>query len=188
MRRDRVGFAVVVGITAAAAGLIGGASRLLAQSTAPPLGPAAELAALRAEIRQLRDQLPGQSHVMLDVGQHFSGLWFAADNRNWDLASFMFNETVSHLKWAVRVRPTRKLTDGTELQLVGILDGLQNGVMDKLKASVVNRNQKEFQQAYRATAEGCNSCHQAAEKPYLKVRVPARMGELPLDLKPTPVL
>jgi len=145
--------------------------------------PPAEMQALRAEIKLLRELLPGQAHVMVDVGQHFSGLWFAAQNRNWPLASFMLNETLSHLRWGVRVRPARKLASGQELQLAGILDGLEKGVLDRLKDAVEKQNPDEFQKAYRTTIEGCNSCHRAAEKPYLKVRVPARLGE-PLDFKP----
>jgi len=184
MRTDRLRFAVVVGVAAAAPGLVAGAPRLLAQTGIPAPTAATEIAALRAEIKQVREQLPGQSHVMMDVGQHFSGLWFAVDNGNWDLASFMFNETHSHLKWAVRVKPVRKLSTGSELQLASILEGLEHGVLDRLKATVASKNRKDFQEAYRAMVQGCNSCHQAAEKPYLKVRVPARMGELPLELKP----
>jgi hypothetical protein len=150
---------------------------------AAPSGVASELAAMRSEIKSLRDQIPGQAHVMIDVGQHFSGLWFAVQNQNWDLARFMLSETQSHLRWAVRVRPVRKLSTGVELQLEGILTGLENGVLDKLRSAVEGRNAKEFESAYRTTVEGCNSCHRAAEKPFLQVRIPAVLGQ-PLEFKP----
>lgn len=186
MFRNRPALFLVVGAFVAVLAITQ-TPRLLAQQ--PSVTPARdnitnELRELRAEIEQLRGRLPGQAHVMVDVGQHFSGLWFAVENRNWDLAAFMFHETHSHLRWAVRVRPVRKLSDGTEVQLANILDGLENGVLDKLQSAIEKRSRRDFQKAYRATIEGCNSCHRATEESQVKVHVPARLGE-PLDFRPS---
>jgi hypothetical protein len=43
-----------------------------------------EIAKLKAEIDELKDRLPSQSHAMMDVGYHFSNLWFAGQGKNWD--------------------------------------------------------------------------------------------------------
>lgn len=45
-------------------------------------GAASEIVRLRAELDQLRARLPDQSHVMKDVGYHFTNLWFAAQTQN----------------------------------------------------------------------------------------------------------
>src|SRR5262245_45174971 len=74
--------------------------------------PAAEIARLKEEIERLKGMVPDQSHVMKDVAYHFSNLWFAGQARNWPLAAFYVNETRSHLRWAVRVRPLRQTTAG----------------------------------------------------------------------------
>jgi hypothetical protein len=118
---------------------------------------------------------------MIDVGQHFTGLWFAVKQKNWALARFMFDETKSHLRWGVRVRPVRRLSTGKDLELQGILEGVENGVLDKLENAVASKDMMAFQRSYRKTVDACNACHQAAEKPYLRVHVPTRLGE-PLDL------
>jgi hypothetical protein len=79
---------VVVGIVALTVGRVGGDAAGDA---------AAEIARLKAEIEQLRGRLPDQSHVMKDVGYHFSNLWFAARAKNWPRAKFYLDETRSHL-------------------------------------------------------------------------------------------
>src|SRR5262249_58823607 len=84
---------------------------------------ASEVAKLKSEIESLRSMLPDQSHLMKDIAYHFSNLWFAAQAQNWPLAGFYLNETRSHLRWAVRIRPVRLTTSG-ELDLRGILEGL----------------------------------------------------------------
>jgi hypothetical protein len=66
-------------------------------------------AALKSEIDALRALMPSQSHAMMDVDYQFSNLWFAGTNENWPLAQFYLNETRSHLRWAVRIRPVRRL-------------------------------------------------------------------------------
>src|SRR4051812_34243935 len=71
-----------------------------------------ELVALKAEIEHLKGLVPDQSHAMHDVGYHFANLWFAADKKNWPLASFYVSETRSHLRWAVRIIPVRKDAQG----------------------------------------------------------------------------
>jgi hypothetical protein len=131
----------------------------------------AEIAKLRTELDQLRARLPDQAHVMMDVGYHFTNLWFAAKAKNWPLARFYLDETRSHLRWAVRVIPVRK-TSGGELDLRVILDGLDRTVFNDLQKALDSQDTRSFPELYRRGLVGCYSCHQAAEKPYLRPRIP----------------
>jgi len=144
---------------------------------------AAEIAKLRAEIEELRGRLPDQSHVMKDVGYHFTNLWFAAKAENWPLAKFYLDETRSHLKWAVRVIPVRRTSTGS-LDLRPILEGLDRSVFSDLDRAVTAQDTRGFPELYRRTLVGCYSCHQAAEKPYLRPRVPAEPEVRILDFDP----
>ena len=92
----RFGLVVVLGLSSAFAN---------AQGVQP-----ADVNALKAELEALKALVPSQSHAMMDVDYHFSNLWFAVVNENWPLASFYLNETRSHLRWAVRIRPVRRLS------------------------------------------------------------------------------
>jgi len=81
-------------------------------------GDGAEIAQLTADLEQLRGRLPSQSHAMMDVDYHFTNLWFAGQSKNWSLAQFYLDETRSHLRWAVRIIPVRRISGG-EIDLRG---------------------------------------------------------------------
>ena len=113
-------------------------------------GPAAaatgtiDLVALRADVDRLKEIVPSQSHAMTDVGYQFANLWFAADKKNWPLATFYFNETRSHIRWTIRIRPVRKNLAGNPVELKGIFDGIENGVMTSLKDAIEKKDRGQF--------------------------------------------
>lgn len=130
-----------------------------------------EIAALKAEIEQLKGQLPSQSHTMADVEYHFTNLWFAGKSGDWPLAMFYLNETRSHLNWTVRVRPVRRTSYG-EVDLRPILKGMEESSLAEIKAAIDAEDPAAFETAYHGMLTQCYACHQAAEKPYLKPHVP----------------
>jgi hypothetical protein len=143
-----------------------------------------DIAALRAEIDALKALIPSQSHAMADVDYHFSNLWFAVGNENWPLAEFYLNETKSHLNWAVRIRPVRRLSAGGQLELRPMLQALENSGLASLKGSLDKRDRSAFEAAYRQTINECFACHQAAEKPYLRPRIPESASSRIIDFRP----
>jgi hypothetical protein len=146
--------------------------------------PQSDVAALRAEIEALRRLVPSQSHAMADVDYHFSSLWFAGQNGNWPLAAFYLNETRSHLGWAVRIRPVRKLSSGQELDLRPILQSVEGAGLAELKTAIDGGNGKGFDSAYRKTMTECFACHLASEKPYLRPHIPEAPATRMIDLRP----
>jgi hypothetical protein len=140
-----------------------------------------EIAALKAEIETLKGMLPSQSHTMIDVEYHFANLWFAAKNGNWPLATFYLNETRGHLNWAVRVRAVRPLSEGRQLDLRPILKGIEDGALANLRSAVEKQDSAAFEPAYRGMLDACYSCHQAAEKPFLKPQIPERPASPLID-------
>jgi hypothetical protein len=132
---------------------------------------AQQIADLKAANEQLRTLFPSQSHSMMDVAYHFTNLWFAGQHQNWPLAQFYFNEARSHIVWAVRLVPVRKTSTG-ELHLQEMFDAFDKTLLTDLKKQIADKNGKQFKVAYRAALDGCNSCHTAAEKPFLHIVVP----------------
>ena len=132
---------------------------------------AAEIARLKAEIEQIQGRLPSQSHAMMDVDYHFANLWFAGQSKNWPLAQFYLNETRSHLRWAVRIIPVRRIPGG-EIDLRGLLEAVDSTGLAEIGKAITDKNSEAFTGAYRRTLEGCYSCHKASDKPYLRPRVP----------------
>jgi hypothetical protein len=128
---------------------------------------------LEARIKALEALLPSQSHMMADVGGHFANLWFAGTAENWPLADFYLNETRSHLGWAVRRIPIRKDSKGRDINLTAILQAFENSELTRLKRTIDGKDKADFQKVYKESLTVCYSCHQAADKPYLRPRVPA---------------
>ncbi|HTP95136.1 MAG TPA: hypothetical protein VMK05_04765 [Burkholderiales bacterium] len=165
-----------------AAGLIAlgpGVPGARAQGAAQP-----DVAELKAQIDALRALIPSQSHAMADVDYHFSSLWFAVRSNNWPLARFYLNETRSHLNWAVRIRPVRRLSSGAELDLRPLLQGVEDSGIATLRTALDLRDKKLFEQAYRQTIKECFACHQAAEKPFLKPHIPESAAARMIDFRP----
>ena len=79
-----------------------------------------------ARVKAVEDLIPSQSHMMADVGDHFTNLWFAGRAQNWPLADFYLGETKSHLRWAVRRIPIRKDNQGRDINLGNILEAFEN--------------------------------------------------------------
>ena len=146
--------------------------------------PQSDVAALKAEIEALKRLVPSQSHAMADVDYHFSNLWFAAQNANWPLSDFYLNETKSHLNWAVRIRPVRKLSSGQEFDLRPMMQGVENSSLAQLKSAIDKKDLKTFDAAYRQTINECYACHKLAEKPYLRPHIPDAPATRMIDLRP----
>lgn len=127
---------------------------------------------LNVRIEALEKVILDQAHIMADVGDHFTNLWFAARAENWPLADFYLNETKSHLHWAVRAKPIRKDTQGNDINLENILQAFENGPLGDLKKTVDAKARAGFEKAYRACLETCYACHKASDKPYLRPQVP----------------
>ncbi len=144
---------------------------------------AADIESLKSDVEALQRMVPDQAHIMSDVDYHFSNLWFAARGANWPLAEFYLGETRSHLTWAVRSRPVRKLSSGGDLNLPPILTAVLSGGLTELKNAVDKKDLRAFDTAYRGMMGQCYGCHVAAEKPYLKLHIPEAPATRMIDLK-----
>ena len=127
---------------------------------------------LEARLKALEAFIPDQAHIMADVGDHFTNLWFAGRAQNWPLADFYLGETKSHLHWAVRRIPIRKDNQGREINLVNILEAFENSQLTRLKTVIDHKDRPGFETVYRDSLTVCYSCHKAADKPYLRPQVP----------------
>ena len=127
---------------------------------------------LLARITALETLIPDQAHIMADVGDHFTNLWFAGGAENWPLAEFYLNETKSHLRWAVRAKPIRKDNQGRDINLGNILEAFENSQLTQLKQAIDGKNRGDFERVYKDSLTVCYSCHKASDKPYLRPQIP----------------
>jgi hypothetical protein len=140
--------------------------------------------ALAARVKALEDLLPSQSHMMADVGDHFTNLWFAGTALNWPLAEFYLSETKSHLHWAVRRIPVRKDIRGQDVNLVKILEAFENSQLTQLTSAIARKDRTGFETRYKESLTVCYSCHTAADKPYLRLQIPTAPASSIMNFDP----
>ncbi len=146
--------------------------------------PAAPTDELAARVKALEGLIPDQAHIMADVADHFTKLWFAGKSENWPLADFYLGETRSHLNWAVRRIPVRKDNAGHDVKLAEILQAFENGPLKPLKGAIDGTDRLAFESAYKQTLTGCYACHKASDKPYLRPRVPTEPASSIINFDP----
>jgi hypothetical protein len=140
--------------------------------------------AIPSDVQMLKDKAADQAHAMVSVAYHFNNLWFAAAAKNWPLAEFYWNETRSHLRWAVRIIPLRKDKAGDEIKLAEILDAMENTPLKQLQEAIANKDHDEFVAAYKFSVETCYACHKATDKPFLRPQIPDQPAEPTINFDP----
>jgi hypothetical protein len=133
-----------------------------------------DVTTLAAEIEAIKGKLPDQAHAMQDVGYHFSNLWFAGEQQNWELANFYWSETRSHLRWAARIIPMRKDNAGKDVDVQDLLAGFENGPLKNLQDAIAAKDKALFEDRYRSALETCYSCHKTADKPFIRPQIPSQ--------------
>lgn len=143
-----------------------------------------QLEGLRKQVEELSNiAVRTQSHIMVDIEYHFSNLWFAGRNEQWELASFYLRETDSHLGWTVRVRPVRSIRGGGSVDLRPFQQSIEQLGFAQLESAIEQEDVSEFEAAYRRTLTQCYACHQASGLAYLEHHIP-EMPLSPLMLQP----
>jgi hypothetical protein len=148
-----------------------------AQAPATPTSP-------EEDIAHLKEVVPSQSHSMMDVGFHFQNLWFAADKKNWPLAEFYLNETRSHIRWTVRIRPVRRGANGNPVNLAPLFEAMEKGPLTKMRETINQKDSTQFVAAYKETAEACYLCHKASDKPFLRPMIPTAPAQGIINFDP----
>lgn len=118
---------------------------------------------------------------------HYTNLWFAAKAENWPLAEFYWKETLSHMRWAVRIIPVRKDNAGQQIKLQDILQSIEQSPYMQVGKTIEEKDLKKFESAYRYTLEGCYGCHKAADKPYLRPQIPKRPATTIINSDPNTI-
>ena len=145
---------------------------------------AADIAALQAEVARLKDRAPNQPHPMEAVAFNFSNLWFAGQKKNWTLARYFFNESRNRALWAIRIDPTPKGTNGERVDLKGIFDGIDNGVLSGLKQAIEKKDSAQFVATYKQALEACYACHKALGRLYLRPMIPTTPPQTIISFDP----
>ena len=155
------------------------------RAAAPPAAPP-DLKTLAADVERLKSMVPSNSHIMMDVQWHWTNLWFAAQAKNWPLATYQFNEARGHMQWLTRKSPIIRSQgpDREEVDIEGILGGIETSGLADVKAAIDAKDGAKFAKAYRAMLESCYSCHKAVGRPYIKPMIPKTPAQSIMNVDP----
>ncbi len=127
--------------------------------------------------------MPGQSLAMTQVAYNFNNLWFAAHAGNWPLAQFYFGDAKRSAALGPAHHSGSQDLDG-QPRARTVPRRLEKTQLEKLGETIMAKDVKQFEAAYRATLEGCHACHTASEKPYLELQVPTAPAEPMIHFAP----
>jgi hypothetical protein len=165
------------------AGIISTAS---AQQQAQRGTPLPTMASLPAEVAHLKELVPSNSHLMMDVQWHWTNLWFAGQAKNWPLAQYYFNESRNHIQWFVKKSPTLRSAgpDREEVNIEGIFEGIDTSSLNDVKTAIAKKDSTQFASTYRIMLESCYSCHKSAGRPYLRPMIPTAQMQSMINFDP----
>ena len=166
--------------------VLGGAAIEYWRSSRLPTPAAAQTGG--AELEQLKALVTSQSHAMTDGSFQWTNLWFAAEQKNWPLAEFYFNEARSHIQWTIKIRPVRKDPEGKDVDLNAIFNSVDPTVFAAVRMAILQKDSAKFAGAYKQALDGCYGCHKASGKPYLRPIVPKAPAQTIIDFAPDPAV
>ena len=110
---------------------------------------------------------PGLGEFMMATQVRHAKLWFAGNENNWDLASYEIDEIKEGLEDAESLIPTQ---DG--IPVGEMIKTVIDPRIEELEKAVKEKNSAAFMVAFDNLTNGCNSCHAAANKPFIRIQRP----------------
>jgi hypothetical protein len=110
---------------------------------------------------------PGLGEFMTATQLRHAKLWFAGKQNNWDLAAYEIDEIKEGLEDAARLHPN---FDG--VPVAEMIKTIIDPRIDELEKAVRAKSSAKFSAAFDELTSGCNSCHAAANKPFVRIQRP----------------
>jgi hypothetical protein len=158
----------IVNLTAAALGLVGTVllTAPVAQSAPPDwnlcTNTSDPVGCLDEKVRALSDIQPGLGTVMIEYGNRFTNMYYAAKARNWGLAAYMMKEAKEIQEVGETTRPAN----------AGALIWFEQNLLTPIDDAIIAQDFRQFRTAFSQAEEGCNSCHASKGYPFIQYRLP----------------
>jgi hypothetical protein len=126
-----------------------------------------------------KSYFPGLGDFMGRIQVDHAKLWLAAEARNWDLAGYQLGELKEVFADVQDLLPRYQ-----NIPVGEMIDALMTGTITDLEGSIATRDFSKFSASFDKLTEACNSCHQAANRPYIAIRRPAQSNFSNQDFSP----
>jgi len=105
---------------------------------------------------------PGLGTVMIEYGQRYYMMYYAAKAGNWELAKYQLKEAREIQEVGETTRPGR----------APLLKAFEAGYLDPLDKAIDAKDWNQFQTAYNNGVIGCNNCHTSTGYPFIQFTLP----------------
>jgi hypothetical protein len=118
---------------------------------------------------QIAELPAGLGTVMMEYGQRYYEIYYAAKAGNWELAKYQLKEA----------REIQKVGETTRPERAPLLKAFESSYLDPLDKAIDTKDWNQFETAYNKGIEGCNNCHAATGFPFVKFTLPQSPPGLP---------
>jgi hypothetical protein len=114
------------------------------------------------QLHQLERQLRGFDVAMLEVGHRYIDLYWAGEDRNWEVAAYEVHKLRLAIENGLERRPKRAAS--AQPFLAGPLAAMDD--------AVAAQDPELFTTRFQELTAGCNDCHAAEQVPFFEIRSP----------------
>lgn len=108
--------------------------------------------------------------TMLVQPRHLK-LFYAAQEKNWELAAFQLRELRASFRRSGQTLPMYRTWDVNKS-----VETMINPAMDRLDKAIAAKDAAMFDKEFAAVTTSCNACHRLMEHAFLVVKVPQAAG------------
>jgi len=124
-------------------------------------------------LEETQDYRPGLGSMMLSIQAHHTKLYYASQNSNWKLSSFLIHELEESFEDIQEFHPQH---DGIDLK--ELIEEMPLPILKDLDSAVKNQNGQKFKANFNNLTNLCNSCHAATNHSFIKIQIPEK-GSFP---------
>ena len=144
---------------------------ILASACRQPSAPAPAAAAAHPSTPTAAEAYtPGLGEIMTLQQMRHTKLWLAGQANNWDLADYEIKELGEGFDDIVKFHPTH---EESPVAPKDAIPRMVTAPVNDLKAAIMKKDRKAFEEGYDALTKACNDCHQATNFGFNVVQRPA---------------
>jgi hypothetical protein len=114
------------------------------------------------QLKTLAEIQPGLGTVMIEYGNRFTNMYYAAHGGNWGFADYQLKEAREIQEVGETTRPKRATP----------LKDFEAKYLDPLAKAINAADLKSFDAAFDEAVKGCNACHKEAHFTFIKYELP----------------